>query len=156
MIVLLFVGLVCLAVGLYSVLHKPQAQVLNTATLEEKKTSQTKRIEIPATEMWLDTGIDVDNKFVAIKYESGQWSNGGKNALWGNGEGTEGSYPGTIVPGAPLRSLVGKTNEGSFFVGNSKEGHLGHGRLYLSINDTPKTFGDNVGFLVVNVTIMEE
>lgn len=152
---LLIIGFACLAIGLYSVYHKPQVQAINTPETP-KKNSVTKRIEIPATKMWLDTGIDVDNKYVVIKYESGQWSNGGKEPNWRDGNGEEGPYSGTIVPGAPLCSLVGKTNEGSFLVGNSKEGHLGHGRLFLSINDTEISFKDNVGFLVVNVTAREE
>ena len=54
-----------------------------------------------------------------------------------------------LVPNANLSALVGKTDKEAFFVGNYYEGKMGTGRLYLSINDKPGYFDDNVGSLVV-------
>lgn len=91
-----------------------------------------KRVEVPANEMWFDTGIDVTGKTVRIEYEAGRWSNGGDQPLFADGRGAN-SWNGLIVPDAPLRSLVGKTSNRTFFVGNLYEGSIGQGKLYLSI-----------------------
>jgi hypothetical protein len=53
----------------------------------------------------------------------------------------------------PLGSLVGKTVEDPFFVGNSYEGSPATGRLYLSVNDRPDSYADNNGSIRVVVTI---
>ena len=42
-----------------------------------------------------------------------------------------------------------------FMLGTSHEGDIGKGRLYLSINDKPGYFDDNVGSLFVIVSFLE-
>ncbi len=108
-------------------------------------------IEVRADRMWVDTGIDVSDKRISIEYMSGQWSNGGKNPIFSDARGG-GNWPGLIVPNAPFRSLVGKTANRTFFIGNHFEGFAGSGKLFLSINDT-SDFTDNLGSIIVRITI---
>ena len=118
-------------------------------------------LEVPANKMWFDTGIDVTNKTVQIKYESGTWSNDGTDEHSCDGEGLipEGQdfrdvIPKLLVTNAPLGALVGKTFGEPFFVGNSYEGHPGAGHLFLSINDKPDSFDDNSGSVKILVTLV--
>jgi hypothetical protein len=115
--------------------------------------SFSKKITIPANEMWVDTGIDVTGKRIRIEYESGQWTNMiGSNSCDGEGKGP---YPHLTVPDAPLAALVGKTDTGSFYVGNLLEGNMGKGRLYLGLNDKADFYDDNSGALNVTVSFVE-
>jgi hypothetical protein len=115
-----------------------------------KSSFSSKRLEIPAKQKWVDTGLDVTGKRIQIKYESGRWSNGGDRPIFSDGAGN-GRWAGLIVQTAPFRSLVGKTDSGTFYVGNNYEGSPGSGKLYLSINDT-ENFSDNIGSLFVNIS----
>ena len=127
--------------------------------------SQTHRgvvIEIPAKTMWVDTGLDVTNKTVRIKYESGTWSNDGVESHFCDGEGFipeaqdfRDVIPKLLVTNAPLGALIGKTNGDPFFVGNTYENRPGAGHLYLSINDKPDSFDDNAGSLRIVVTLLD-
>lgn len=132
----------------------------STPTISQSKTTTphptpfSKQITIPAKQMWFDTEIDVTGKSVRIEYVSGQWSSCGEVPLYSDGRGA-GSWNRLLVPSAPFRSLVGKTDKGSFFVGNLREGNLGQGRLYLSINDVPPYYDDNIGSLTVKITVSE-
>jgi hypothetical protein len=111
-----------------------------------------KEIDVPASAMWFDTGIDTTGRVVRIQYMSGRWTNGGEKPIYADCMGS-GSYPGLIVPGAPFRSLVGKTENGSFFVGGDHEIKDGRGHLLLSINDQEGKFDDNQGSLTVSVSV---
>jgi len=113
------------------------------------------RLEIPAGQMWVDTGVDVSGKKVRIKYEGGVWKNYPTSSPCdGAGKAPFDEQEKLIVPSGNLAALVGKTDRGSFVVGNYKEGILGTGRLYLSINDKPGTFEDNSGSLFVTVEVL--
>jgi hypothetical protein len=116
-------------------------------------------LEVPAKKMWFDTGLDVTNKTVQIKYESGTWSNDGVDQHFCDGEGFipeaqdfRDVIPKLLVTNAPLGALVGKTSGEPFFVGNSYEGRPGAGHLFLSINDKPDSFDDNSGSVRIVVT----
>ena len=119
-------------------------------------------LDIPAKTMWFDTGLDVTNKTVQIKYESGSWSNDGADQHSCDGEGFipeaqdfRDVIPKLLVTNAPLGSLVGKTSGEPFFVGNSYEGRPGNGHLFLSINDKPDSFDDNSGSVRIAVTLLD-
>jgi len=119
-------------------------------------------LDIPAKTVWFDTGLDVTNRTVQIKYESGTWSNDGADQHSCDGEGFipeaqdfRDVIPKLLVNNAPLGSLVGKTIGEPFFVGNSYEGHPGAGHLFLSINDKSDSFDDNSGSLKVVVTLSD-
>lgn len=88
-----------------------------------------KTITVPANTKWFDTGLLVSNKQVKIQYKSGQWTNGGDTPLYADGRGA-GPWEGLLVPNAPIRSLVAKTDSSTFYIGNSFEGNLGTGKLY--------------------------
>jgi len=112
--------------------------------------------------MWVDTGLDVTNKNVQIKYESGKWSNDGAESHFCDGEGFipeaqdfRDVIPKLLLTNAPLGALVGKTGGDPFFVGNSYEDRPGAGHLYLSINDNPNSFDDNAGSLRIVVTVLD-
>lgn len=119
-------------------------------------------LEIPSQTMWFDTGLDVTNKTIQIKYESGMWSNNGAESNFCDGEGfiPEGKdfrdvIPKLLVTNAPLGSLVGRTNAEPFFVGNTYEDRPGEGRLFLSMNEKPDSFGDNAGSVRIAVRILD-
>ena len=119
-------------------------------------------LEIPAQTMWFDTGLDVTNKTIQIKYESGTWSNDGDESHFCDGEGFipemkdfRDVIPKLLVTNAPLGSLVGRTNGEPFFVGNTYEDRPGDGHLFLSINEKPDSFDDNAGSVRVIVTILD-
>jgi len=119
-------------------------------------------LDIPARSMWVDTGLDVTNKTIQIKYESGTWSNDGAESHFCDGEGfiPEGKdfrevMPKLLVQNAPLGALVGRTNGEPFFVGNTYEDRQGEGRLYLSINEKPDSFDDNAGSLRIVVSVLD-
>ena len=119
-------------------------------------------LEIPAKTLWFDTGLDVTNKTIQIKYESGTWSNDGAESNFCDAEGfiPEGKdfrdvIPKLLVTNAPLGALVGRTNAEPFFVGNTYEDRPGEGRLYLSINERPDSFDDNAGSVKIAVTVLD-
>ena len=119
-------------------------------------------LDIPARTIWVDTGLDVSNKTIRIKYESGTWSNDGAESHFCDGEGFipesqdfREVLPKLIVPNAPLGALVGRTNGDPFFVGNTYEERPGDGHLYLSINDKPDSFDDNAGSLRIVVSVLD-
>ena len=119
-------------------------------------------LDIPAKSMWVDTGLDVTNKTIRIKYESGTWSNDGVESHFCDGEGFipeaqdfRDVIPKLLVTNAPLGAMVGKTSGEPFFIGNSYEARAGEGRLYLSINDKPDSFDDNAGSLRIVVTMLD-
>lgn len=136
-----------LAVGMTSCSRSPHREVV---------------LEIPARTLWFDTGVDVTNKTIQIRYQSGTWSNDGAESNFCDGEGfiPEGTdfrevIPKLLVTNAPLGALVGRTNGGPFFVGNTYEDRPGEGRLFLSINDKPDSFDDNAGSLQITLTVLD-
>jgi hypothetical protein len=119
-------------------------------------------LEIPAKTLWFDTGVDVTNKRILIKYESGTWSNDGAESHFCDGEGfiPEGKdfrdiIPKLLVTNAPLGALVGRTNGEPFFVGNTYEDRPGEGRLYLSMNEKADSFDDNAGSVRIEVSVLD-
>jgi hypothetical protein len=119
-------------------------------------------LDIPAKNIWFDTGIDVTNKTVQIKYEGGTWNNDADPQHACDGEGLipeaqdfRDVIPKLLVNNAPLGALVGRTNGEPFFVGNSYEGRPGAGHLFLSMNDKPDSFDDNSGSVRIVVTVLD-
>ena len=119
-------------------------------------------LDIPARTAWVDSGLDVTNKTVRIKYESGTWSNDGAESHFCDGEGFipemkdfRDVIPKLLLTNAPLGALIGRTNGEPFFVGNTYENRPGDGRLYLSINDKPDSFDDNAGSLRIVVSVLD-
>lgn len=112
-----------------------------------------REIEVPASASWVDTGIDLTRGREFQILASGRWSNKGAP---NNGPGGFPGYvhPGTVMADAPLAALIGKVGETMFVVGERLAGpSSASGRLFLSINDTPGTFGDNQGALKVTITV---
>lgn len=137
-----FVGLACVGTGLYFILGQPNPP----------RVVFSKQIEVPANVMWLDTSLDVKDKTVTIKYDRGEWTNGGDNPIWSDAKGATPRFPDLLVQSAKIRELVGKTGEGHFSVGDYIKFSGKTGRLYLSINDVRDTFGDNAGAVMVTVS----
>lgn len=135
------------------------------ASMPGCRQSQSNRgtvLDISARDMWVDTGLDVTDKGIQIKYDSGKWSNDGVESHFCDGEGFipeaqdfRDVIPKLLVPNAPLGALVGKTDGEPFFVGNLYEEHPGSGHLFLSINDKPESFDDNAGSLRIVVTLLD-
>jgi hypothetical protein len=134
----------------------------SVSSCSQSRSHQKVVLEIPAQTRWFDTGLDVTNKTIQIKYESGTWSNDGDESHFCDGEGfiPETSdfrdvIPKLLVTNAPLGSLVGRTNGEPFFVGNTYEDRPGEGHLFLSINEKPDSFDDNAGSVRITVSILE-
>ena len=132
------------------------------SSCRQSRSPQKVVVNIPAKSTWVDTGVDVTNKTIQIKYESGMWSNDGVESHFCDGEGFipesqdfRDVIPKLLVPNAPLGALVGRTNGEPFFVGNTYEDRPGEGHLYLSINDKPDSFDDNAGSLRIAVTVLD-
>ena len=132
------------------------------SSCRQSRSSQKVVVNIPAKSMWVDTGLDVTNKTIQIKYESGTWSNDGAESHFCDGEGFipesqdfRDVIPKPLVPNAPLGALVGRTKGEPFFVGNTYEDRPGDGHLYLSINDRPDSIDDNAGSLRIVVTVLD-
>jgi hypothetical protein len=138
------------------------AGLATVSSCSQSHSQQKVVLEIPAQTMWVDTGLDVTNKTIQIKYESGTWSNDGEESHFCDGEGFipemkdfRDVIPKLLVTNAPLGALVGRTNGEPFFVGNTYENRPGDGRLYLSINEKPDSFDDNAGSVRITVSILE-
>ena len=132
------------------------------SSCRESRSHQKVVLDISARSKWVDTGLDVSNKTIQIKYESGTWSNDGAESHFTDGEGfipesqdLRDVLPKLLVPNAPLGALVGRTNGDPFFVGNTYEDRPGDGHLYLSINDKPDSFDDNAGSLRIVVSVLD-
>jgi len=132
------------------------------SSCNQSRSQQKVVLDIPARTMWVDTGLDVTNKTIQIKYESGTWSNDGAESHFCDGEGfiPEGKdfrdvIPKLLVTNAPLGALVGRTNGEPFFVGNTYESRPGEGRLYLRINDKPDSIDDNAGSVRIVVSVLD-
>jgi hypothetical protein len=132
------------------------------SSCSRSRSPQKTVLDIPARTMWVDTGLDVTNKRIQIKFESGTWSNDGAEGHFCDGEGFipesndfRDIIPKLLVQNAPLGALVGRTNGEPFFVGNTYEDRPGEGRLYLSINDKPDSFDNNSGSLRIVVSILD-
>ena len=132
------------------------------SSCSKSRSHQTVVLDISARSKWVDTGLDVSNKTIQIKYESGTWSNDGAESHFCDGEGFipesqdfRDVLPKLIVPNAPLGALVGRTSGDPFFVGNTYEDRPGDGHLYLSINEKPDSFDDNAGSLRIVVSVLD-
>lgn len=132
------------------------------SSCRQSRSPQKVVLDISARTKWVDTGLDVSNKTIQIKYESGTWSNDDAESHFCDGEGFipesqdfRDLLPKLIVPNAPLGALVGRTNGDPFFVGNTYEERPGDGHLYLSINDKPDSFDDNAGSLRIVVSVLD-
>ena len=132
------------------------------SSCRQSRSHQKVVLDISARSLWVDTGLDVTNKTIQIKYETGTWSNDGAESHFCDGEGFipesqdfRDVLPKLIVPSAPLGALVGRTNGDPFFVGNTYEGRPGDGHLFLSINDKPDSFDDNAGSIRIEVSILD-
>lgn len=140
-----FVGLALVGVGLYFI-FRPTYPL---------RVVFSKEIEVSAQTVWLDTGLDVTGRTVEIKYQRGEWTNGGDNPTWSDPKGATPRFPDLLVPSGKIRELVGKTNEGHFSVGANIKFSGKTGRLYLSMNDVKDTFKDNLGAVMVTVNFWE-
>ncbi len=144
-------GLLCLGYGFYLLF---QTEGL-TSTNSISKPLIHKRITVPSTVMWYDTGIDIPlGRQYEIVYYSGKWTNlKGTDATDGLGKYSD-NRKSLIVPGGYLSQLAGKVGKDIFIVGNNRVAEAPEaGRLYLSMNDVPKTFHDNEGALDVLVEV---
>lgn len=119
----------------------------------QRASSPHEAIEVPANVQWVDTGISLKQGQRFHIEASGQWSNAGPPAL-GPGGFNGYLYSGTLLGTASLGSLIGKVSGNMFEVGANFDGKSpALGELYLTINDTPSTFSDNQGKLIVKITV---
>jgi tetratricopeptide (TPR) repeat protein len=111
---------------------------------------ETKDVTIAAQQSWVDTGVTVARGQSLTIQANGRWSNGDP-PFGPNGGGH--TWPGTILASADIGALIGKIGNEVFLVGENYSGSApASGKLLLSINDVPGTFGDNSGVVNVHVS----
>jgi hypothetical protein len=109
-------------------------------------------LSVPANANWVGTGITLSRGQHLAVDAQGTWSNSGPPAKGPKGFENY-KYPGTLMANEDLASLIAKVGETMFGVGEHFDGASpANGELYLTINDTPGTFGDNQGALSVQVS----
>lgn len=135
---------------------EPQANVngVPTATAQPSvERAEINAIEIDATAAWVDTGVTLSEGERFSIEASGAWANSGENPGTYGPNGLNNTWPGTVLDSANNGSLIGKVNGTVFPVGEHFSGYAPvSGRLYLSMNDVPGTYGDNLGSVVARVT----
>jgi hypothetical protein len=111
------------------------------------------KVTVPANVLWVDSGLVLRKGQRFTMRASGLWSNTGPPALGPDGfNGT--LFPGTLLESANLGSLIARVGDQLFAIGESLDGTSpGDGKLFLAINDTPTTFGDNEGEMVVTIRL---
>jgi hypothetical protein len=111
--------------------------------------------EIEATEVWQDTGLQIDpGEYLRIVQIGGAWSNGTEPPESFDANGNPNSPPADqrILSSAYGGALIGKVgDEGDpFFIGRWYEiTSEKEGTLYLAMNDSE--YGDNNGIIVVQI-----
>jgi hypothetical protein len=108
---------------------------------------------VPAEVIWVDTGITVRAGQILSIVATGRWSNGGGQPQYVGPDGFGGfRMAGSLLSSASLASLIGNIDSKVFFVGSNYSAPSAvSGKLYLSMNDLPNTFGDNKGSLRVSI-----
>ena len=119
--------------------------------------SEAVPLTAPATSPWAgNTGLDVSAGQTLGITATGIWASGS----WTGGANGDQSNPTPggdyIMPNANAYSLIGKIGDtgAPFFIGTAYSSQLNAtGRLYLSMNDSPDSFGDNSGSLTVVISL---
>lgn len=117
-----------------------------------------KALIVKGTDVWLDTGIEIDAGEHVLITATGTWKNDGKPETYAvTADGFE-TYKnaGACIPDANFASLIGRIgSDGTpFFVGsNFDQMATNSGKLFLQMNDVEGLFGDNVGELNVTVEV---
>ena len=122
----------------------------NVYALDEVAPPLSKTIEVPASVMWFDTGINLeqDQKFMIVT--EGQWSVGRYSS---GAIGTTRDCKSCVVPEASEGELVAKIGSEAFVIGERMQmPSPDTGRLYLSINDVASAFKDNRGSINATIT----
>ncbi len=152
-------GIFCLIFGVYSSFSNAENSSSQTTSSKVNATSANDSsgilVTVPANVEWYDTKIDIPpRKSYRIKYSEGSWTNQrGTSETQALGKSGDDRNL-LLVSSAYVCQLVGKLGVEKFAIGNGYSGtSISGGRLYLSINDRPNTFQDNVGELKVFVTV---
>lgn len=131
------------------------AILLATAPLACGKKAGPADLNVPASQGWTDSGLDIAaNQVVTIKASGQVFPN---SAVSGGPEGIKG-HPEwkefCVTPKAPFAGLIGKVGKGGlpFAVGLERSIHVTRaGRLFLGIND--KDTVDNKGAFTAVITL---
>jgi tetratricopeptide (TPR) repeat protein len=116
-----------------------------------KFATQQKNISVPANILWVDTGLTVEKERHLKIQATGMWSNVGPPSIGPDGFANT-IYPGTVLATANLGALIARVGDTMFLVGATFDGPSpASGELFLAINDTPDTYGDNQGSLQVQI-----
>jgi hypothetical protein len=112
----------------------------------------TVRVEIFADQEWQSAGMIVKFGQSITIQASGNWKHVESEVFYGPG-GIEGPDTNSVLPSAPLGSLLGRIEGGQPFEIGSRTTWVADraGRLYLSMNDRIGMYGDNHGSLVVQL-----
>lgn len=122
-------------------------------TLNLNARVRSSRISVSARSAWVDTGIDlVAGQRLSIR-ANGSWTNGGENPQLIGPEGFENfTLDSAEMPSKNFAGLIGRVGNRRFFIGDGGTGESpGSGRLYLQINDIPRTLSDNSGVMDVEI-----
>ena len=109
-------------------------------------------VEVVANQEWQSTGMIVKAGQTITIQASGRWKHAESEADYGPG-GTERLDTHSVLPSAPVGSLIGRIENGQPFEIGTRTTLVANaaGRLFLSMNDGIGLFGDNRGSLVVQL-----
>jgi hypothetical protein len=128
------------------------------AVAEVAVREQQVELIVKATDIWLDTGLELKSGDQITITATGKWKNDGKSDTYEVTADGFDTYkdPAAILPEANFASLIGRVGESGtpFFVGSSfGPSSLDSGRLFLQMNDIVGSSADNEGELEVTVKI---
>ncbi|HEX5840584.1 MAG TPA: LecA/PA-IL family lectin [Anaerolineales bacterium] len=114
----------------------------------------TVRVEISAHEEWQAAGMIVKPGQSITIQVSGGWKHSESEAAYGTG-GIEGMDTNSVLPSAPVGSLIGRIGRGQPFEIGTRTVLTADraGPLQLSMNDSIGMFEDNQGSLVVQLSL---
>ena len=149
------------------------AILISIIVLRTAQTESAVLFDVPATVPWTDTGIYLSAGDELLISASGKVNYGPAPVQSCDANGAWKQFQsGTVLPGANLYSLIGKTG-GTTAIGDGTaipEGRLGYGsgfvgtyycqlistggELYLGFNDGVGTFSDNSGDFLVTLSVI--
>jgi hypothetical protein len=127
------------------------ASMLGVSTVH----AQDATVVVEATTEWMDSGFDVRSgaAYLVSITATGAWTNAAGSPMVGPAGYGSLVLPNAIAPDLPFGSLIGRVNGKVFEIGAKlAKRPPDSGRLFLAMNDVPRTYGDNSGRLTVVIS----
>ena len=124
-----------------------------TSGLARAQSQARANLTVPANVEWTDTGLYVAQGDRLRIIGEGAWSNVRENPQYKGPEGWGSGVP--SEHGLPLSALIARIGDGYFLVGDGFGGPApATGMLFVGMNDSAGTHGDNLGEIKVSILVM--